>query len=74
MGDIVQNLENSLSHKYDRLHQIMMRRLESLDSLTRNLFKTQKDQSAKMQKLMTSVRTSEHTLNDVNRQVKEMNK
>jgi len=52
----------------------MMRRLESLDSLTRNLFKTQKDQSAKMQKLMTSVRTSEHTLNDVNRQVKEMNK
>lgn len=37
---IVQNLENSLSHKYDRLHNIMMRRVDTLDTITRALFKT----------------------------------
>ena len=40
VGDVVQKLENSLSQKYDRLHNIMMRRLETLDGLSRNLFKT----------------------------------
>jgi hypothetical protein len=72
VGDIIQNLENSLSHKYDRLHNIMIRRIETLDNLTRSLFKTQKDQSVKMQKLMTCVRTSEHTLNDIAREVKNI--
>jgi predicted ATPase len=70
VGDIIQTLENSLSHKYDRLHNIMMRRMETLDNLTRALFKNQTDQSVKMQKLVSVVRTSEHTLNDVSRQVK----
>jgi len=67
VSTIIQNLENSLSHKYDRLHQIMMRRLDGVDNLTRELFKAQGDQSAKMNKLVTCVRTSEHTLNDVSR-------
>ena len=70
VGDIIQNLENSLSHKYDRLHNIMMRRMETLDNLTRALFKNQKDQSFKMQKLVSVVRASEHTLNDVSREIK----
>jgi hypothetical protein len=48
----------------------MMRRMETIDNLTRALFKNQKDQSVKMQKMVSVVRTSEHTLNDVSRQVK----
>lgn len=52
VGDIIQNLENSLSHKYDRLHHIMMRRMETLDNLTRSLYKNQKDQGVKMVKLV----------------------
>lgn len=74
VSDIIQNLENSLSHKYDRLHQIMMRRLDAVDNLARGLFKTQKDQGVKMDKMVTCVRTSEHTLNEINSQMKEMSK
>jgi hypothetical protein len=43
VGDIIQNLEKNLSLKNDRLHNIMMRRMETLDNLTRALFKNQKD-------------------------------
>ena len=49
-----------------------MRRMETIDNLTRALFKNQKDQSTKMQKLVGVVRNSEHTLNDVYRQIKTL--
>jgi len=74
VSSIVQNLENSLSHKYDRLHQIMMRRIDTLDTLTRDLYKTQSDQGSKMNKVAETIKKSDHTLNEIHRQLQEMQK
>ena len=37
VGDIIQTLENNLMHKSDRLHNVILRRLETIDTLSRNL-------------------------------------
>ena len=37
VGDIIQTLENNLMHKSDRLHNVILKRLETIDTLSRNL-------------------------------------
>ena len=65
VSDIIQNLENNLVHKSDRLHSIVLRRLETIDNMTRNLSKNQKDQSSKLAKLLVNVKNTEQQLNEM---------
>jgi hypothetical protein len=35
VSDIIQTLENNLTHKNDRLNAVVLRRLETIDNMTR---------------------------------------
>ena len=43
VSDIIQNLENNLMHKSDRLHTVILRRLETIDNMSRSLQNNQKE-------------------------------
>jgi hypothetical protein len=65
VSDIIQTLENNLMHKSDRLHSVVLRRLETIDNLARNLQMNQKDQSSKLSKVIQNQKDTEQQLNEM---------